>query len=308
MVRLVGAWAGGFDRVEAIYRRGYEVDMRPRLASAPGFGVDRLSGLLVLELPMATDAFGEWPGPGVRWIAWNRADDPAVAVAAYRAGARLVLPADTDANGMVAAVDALAPTHLPPSAPAPRVRAFGRGDAIVVPGDVVIEVRSGGVALVVTHADGDEVLLGIAGPGEWLVAHPPDPCGIRLEAFDACEVLVRSWVDACSDPLLPERLRARTQALEGWAAMLARPHLDQRLLGVLGVLADAFGRQSPEGVVIDLRITQQDLALAVGATRSTVTRLIGDLRRRRALDVVAFGGGERYCLPVDQVHHHLDRR
>ena len=308
LVRLVGAWAGGFDRVEAIHSRGHDLELLPAPEQVGVRAAGRHPGVIVVALAAVSDIPAVWSGSAVRWLAWNRADDPAVAVAAFRAGARMVLPADTDAAGLADAVEALAPARTAVAALAPRARSFARGDAIVVAGDALIEVRSGGVALVVTHPDGVEVLLGIAGPGEWLVAHPPDPCGIRLMAFDACEVLVRSWLDACSDPQLPERLRARARTLEGWAAMLARPHLDQRVLGVLGVLADAFGRPGTDGVVIDLRITHQDLASAVGATRSTVTRLLGELRRRQELDVVGHGAGERFRLPSDRVHRHLDPR
>lgn len=39
------------------------------------------------------------------------------------------------------------------------------------------------------------------------------------------------------------------------------------------------------------------LASAVGATRTTVTRLLGQLRRRGILLAVPAEGGERFCLP-----------
>lgn len=49
--------------------------------------------------------------------------------------------------------------------------------------------------------------------------------------------------------------------------------------------------------MIDVRITHAQLASAVGATRATVTRRIGLLRRRGLLVVTGSGAGERYCLP-----------
>jgi len=44
------------------------------------------------------------------------------------------------------------------------------------------------------------------------------------------------------------------------------------------VLCRDFGVPSNEGITIDLRLSHQAIAEAIGSTRVTITRLLGDLR------------------------------
>ena len=51
----------------------------------------------------------------------------------------------------------------------------------------------------------------------------------------------------------------------------------QRLQGILVWLGNKFGQEIDVGRIIDLRLTHQDLAEVVGATRVTITKLINQL-------------------------------
>ncbi|MGL5795857.1 MAG: Crp/Fnr family transcriptional regulator [Waterburya sp.] len=53
----------------------------------------------------------------------------------------------------------------------------------------------------------------------------------------------------------------------------------QRLCNILTWLAQKFGKEIEIGQLIDLRITHQDLAEIIGATRVTVTKLINQLEQ-----------------------------
>jgi CRP/FNR family transcriptional regulator len=44
------------------------------------------------------------------------------------------------------------------------------------------------------------------------------------------------------------------------------------------VLCRDFGVPGSEGITIDLRLSHQAIAEAIGSTRVTITRLLGDLR------------------------------
>jgi CRP-like cAMP-binding protein len=57
-----------------------------------------------------------------------------------------------------------------------------------------------------------------------------------------------------------------------------------RLIETLGELALAFGAPCPHGYSLEIRLTQQDIADLVHASRPVVTRIMNDLRRRGALD------------------------
>jgi CRP-like cAMP-binding protein len=176
-------------------------------------------------------------------------------------------------------------------------RRYKAGERIPLDPESVVEVVSGVVALTVLHEDGAEVLLGLLGPGEVLAGHPKETSCLQLYALVETAVWVQPWSKAVLQPGFSDRLRDRLRSLEAWAAMQARPSLERRLLGLLWLLAGQFGRPTSQGVHIEVGITHHQLALAVGATRSTVTRLLGRLRRRGLLIAVRHGRGERYCLP-----------
>jgi len=174
---------------------------------------------------------------------------------------------------------------------------YRTGERILLDAESTLEVQEGVVALTVIHDDGAEVLLGLFGPGQVLAGHHEDTCCIQLYAHTEARVRILPWPESAELPAFPDRLRYRLRHMEAWAAMQARSQIEQRLLGILSLLAEQFGRVTPQGTVIDVRITHAQLASAVGATRATVTRRVGLLRRRGLLAVTGSGGGERYCLP-----------
>jgi hypothetical protein len=53
-----------------------------------------------------------------------------------------------------------------------------------------------------------------------------------------------------------------------------------------------------------VRITHTLLAAAIGANRTTITRLLSELRRRNVLTTVSHGHKERFCLLEWQQNHH----
>lgn len=179
----------------------------------------------------------------------------------------------------------------------PRRLRFRRGTLIPLPSDAVLEVRRGVVALTALHADGVEVLLSLCGPEQLVAGHPESLCCLQLMAHTDVEVLIQPWSEAAGQPGFAERLRVRLRQTESWAAMQARPHLEQRVIGILGLLAETFGTSCPQrGLVIDVRLTHSQLASAVGATRATITRLLNDLRRRGLVTTVRTLDGGRLCL------------
>jgi CRP/FNR family transcriptional regulator len=51
------------------------------------------------------------------------------------------------------------------------------------------------------------------------------------------------------------------------------------------VLCRDFGVPGSEGITIDLRLSHQAIAEAIGSTRVTITRLLGDLRNEGLLQI-----------------------
>jgi CRP-like cAMP-binding protein len=59
---------------------------------------------------------------------------------------------------------------------------------------------------------------------------------------------------------------------------LAHRDMGSRLVSFLLILCRDFGVPTNEGIRIDLKLSHQAIAEAIGSTRVTVTRLLGDLR------------------------------
>jgi CRP/FNR family transcriptional regulator len=51
------------------------------------------------------------------------------------------------------------------------------------------------------------------------------------------------------------------------------------------VLCRDFGVPSQDGITIDLRLSHQAIAEAIGSTRVTITRLLGDLRNEGLVQI-----------------------
>jgi CRP-like cAMP-binding protein len=55
--------------------------------------------------------------------------------------------------------------------------------------------------------------------------------------------------------------------------------VEERVRGFLELLATEYGQACEQGLRLDLRLTHQEVASALGTTRVTVTRVIGVLRQ-----------------------------
>ena len=108
----------------------------------------------------------------------------------------------------------------------------------------------------------------------------------QVEALVDCDVLRASTSDiealASVDPIVARNLaRSNGQRLRGAEqrlAALAFQPVPARLAGVVIELADHFGKVTPEGVRIDVRLTHGALAEMTGTTRETLTKVSGWLR------------------------------
>lgn len=65
--------------------------------------------------------------------------------------------------------------------------------------------------------------------------------------------------------------------------ILAQP-VENRIITMLKELAEIFGKRCTHGYALEIRLTQQELADLVGASRPVVSTLMNDLRSRGMLD------------------------
>ena len=245
--------------------------------------------LAVLDGGCDVEAAGSVAGNmGLSWLAWDCVGG--LSMESYRMGAAAVLPEEITPADLVQAVEmflngAEATGGLVNVA---ETRTYEPGETIAVGADSVVAVRAGVVATRVLHPGGAQVLLGMFGPGEVLLAHRPDPCYAELVAQTAVEVSVHPWRDvAVTWEYAYQAWRSQTY-LAAWASVQTRARVDQRIVGILMILADRFGRGAEAGwTKIDLRLTHQQLADAACTTRPTVSRV---LRELLLMGVVRFDG------------------
>lgn len=280
---LSGDWRDAAEMILALLQSGFRLEFSPA-------SVTEAKPCLV-----AIARNEDFPLSGRGWLAWLRVDDPILTLAAYQRGARAVFPPDMPPALIAQALQSLSVNGtLPENSKQHQIR---RGAPIFLEANTVLTVHEGVLATMMVHSDGAQALLGLTGPGQILVAHPADECFIQVLAHTPAVVSVLTWEQAVAMPSFAEKLRARLQRMEAWAAMQARPYLGQRVLGVLSLLAEEFGAPHPQGTRLDLRLTHAQLAAAVGATRTTITRVLGELRAAGKLETDGCGRAERFILP-----------
>ncbi|MBT9311882.1 global nitrogen regulator NtcA [Leptothoe kymatousa] len=85
--------------------------------------------------------------------------------------------------------------------------------------------------------------------------------------------------------MLLQGLSSRILQTEMMIETLAHRDMGSRLVSFLLILCRDFGVPSSSGITIDLKLSHQAIAEAIGSTRVTVTRLLGDLRQDTMISI-----------------------
>ena len=170
-----------------------------------------------------------------------------------------------------------------------RLHFYDRGVGIPLREEGVWQVYRGVVQLSELLVNGDEILLG------WLQASGFLGLGLtplQLETYHA-----KALSDVClhwyshteiqehpklTDLVLQQTLQ-RLRQTERLLAIAGLKRVDERLMALLSLLAQEMGEPTAEGIRLSVRLTHQALANAIGTTRVTVTRLIGDLQTQQII-------------------------
>ena len=168
-------------------------------------------------------------------------------------------------------------------------RTFRSGEVIFHrddPGQVLYMMKEGKVKICIISPDGQEVSLAVLGKGEYfgefalLDGLPRSTDAVALERVE-CYTLQRSdFLNAIQKnpkiailvlEALSKRLRTTDQMVEDLIFLDVYGRVAKKLLE----LADAHGVKTDDGVLIDVRLTQQELASMVGASRESVNKVLG---------------------------------
>lgn len=129
---------------------------------------------------------------------------------------------------------------------------------------------------------GDEVLLGLAGPNELFGESLAGPDAYEATTLTECDLLCLSQAELEKHPgLVPVFLEAvcqRQRQSQAMLALLGLKRIEDRVRSFLELLAIEYGVTTQEGLRLTPKLTHQEIASALGTTRVTVTRILGQLR------------------------------
>jgi len=164
------------------------------------------------------------------------------------------------------------------------------------PGEAVFFVKSGRVKVTKQTEDGREHILHFINPGEVFAevilfddgtypatAEVIEDCTVGFIKNADMEKIIGQHPDIALGLLriMARRLRiAQNQLIE-----LALMDTTRRAASMLIYLSGEQGTQTDRGIVINISLTNQDLASLIGTTRETANRILNDFKRQKAIDV-----------------------
>ncbi len=183
----------------------------------------------------------------------------------------------------------------------PVVEKFERGKTIFFPGDPAERVYfliKGAVKLSRVYEAGEEITVALLRENSVfgvlsLITGQKSDRFYHAVAFTPVELL-SSPVEHFQTSLMqnPELSRLMLQGLssrilqtEMMIETLAHRDMASRLVSFLLILCRDFGVPSTNGITIDLKLSHQAIAEAIGSTRVTVTRLLGELRQKELISI-----------------------
>ena len=156
------------------------------------------------------------------------------------------------------------------------------GSGVPLLRDHIWLVVRGMVKLTALTIHGDELVLGLAGANEPF----GDPL-VGVEAYSALaladsDLLCLPVREIHGDPALAvamlHAVSQRYRQSQSLLGLMGLRRVEERLRGFLELLASEYGQPCAEGLRLNVRLTHQELASALGTTRVTVTRVLGALR------------------------------
>lgn len=183
----------------------------------------------------------------------------------------------------------------------PVVETFDRGKTIFFPGDPAERVYfllKGAVKLSRVYEAGEEITVALLRENSVfgvlsLITGNRSDRFYHAVAFTPVELLsvpieqVEKTLK--EDPELPvillRGLSSRILQTEMMIETLAHRDMGSRLVSFLLILCRDFGVPTATGITIDLKLSHQAIAEAIGSTRVTVTRLLGELRDQAMISI-----------------------
>jgi len=204
------------------------------------------------------------------------------------------------------------------------------GEALFVAGDRCdgcYRVEQGVVKITVTSDRGEERIIALVGAGEIigelsLIDHQPRSAAAIALCDSTFRYITRQAFEDCTkdDPeiyrhlaaILAARLRETDETLAATSFLSVRGCVARTLLQ----LADYIGKDAGRGrILLDQRISRQDLAAMAGVARENISRVLSDLKKRGVIEqhlqsyvLKDIGALEREVRNLCQFHRPAEKR
>lgn len=190
-----------------------------------------------------------------------------------------------------------------------RKRSFRSGEVIFHrddPGQVLYVIKEGKVKICLISPDGQEISLVVLGKGEYFgeqalldgLGRSADAVALEkvecytLQRSDFHKAILKNPKIAISVlEVLSKRLRNTDQQVEDLIFLDVYGRVAKKLLD----LSEAHGVQVDNGIRIDVRLTQQEIASMVGASRESVNKVLGYFTDKRYIST------DRHRITLHQV-------
>ena len=139
-------------------------------------------------------------------------------------------------------------------------------------------IESGVFAARMVNAEGRSFLIDLYGPGDPVGGPSERPSSVTATALRPARLRPLRGEAAI------ESLNEMTERITAFTADLTWFGVAERIERRLADLASRIGRPTTGGTLIPIRLTQEDLASMVGATRETTNRALQTLFARGALE------------------------
>ena len=197
--------------------------------------------------------------------------------------------------------NSLSEDELSTLASAVRKRTFRQGEVIFHrddPGQVLYIIKEGKVKICLISPEGQEISLVVFGKSEYfgelalLDGQPRSADAIALEKVECLALQRKDFHNAIMKhpqiaihamEVLCERLRKTDQQVEDLIFLDVYGRVAKKLLE----LADSHGSKAPDsdGIRIEMRLTQQELASMVGASRESVNKVLGYFTEKQYISI-----------------------
>lgn len=161
------------------------------------------------------------------------------------------------------------------------------GELIPLPQETVWYVVQGLVKLTTLNHQGQEILMGLIGPEASFGKELTSLAIYEASAFSHVELMsfTHAEVAASHDltQLLLTGIISRLHQTEALLALSGERQLATRLYQLLHLLKKEVGTPVDEGICLNIRLTHEELAMACGTTRVTITRLLKQLQDQKKI-------------------------